>query len=458
MSGEEVSSYSAEGPFLHALFSRLNSSGIHYAVMRNYHSLPYSAGGSDLDILTTGAEYLRAKEIFLSVVAEAGGRVIGEVETWLFYEAYVIGYAGGQWWGVCVEFYKGVTYKSTVPLINYNALHGCLELHNNIKVISKDFGNTIGYVKEILAHDEFRADKPQYKESAAHLLKEYRSKFADVFEPLGPRGQLLLSSTLDAASATGDEAFRIRKFRRAVLSKAFFRDPLKFVCRRLRHEFNRFRRYLNPPGSVVAILGVDGAGKSTVINSILPALNAATHNAVVVQHLRPELLPPLARLKGKKSVQTGPVLEPHGSSPSGTIGSLLRLSYLTLNYVLGYWLWTRPKIAKRPAVVLFDRYAYDMAIDPRRFRIQLSPALIRLFARLAPKPDLIFCLHGAPEVLAARKQELPVEEVARQVQALKVFAATEPRALLIDTEQPVDVCRDQILQAIAEYCDRRRTR
>jgi thymidylate kinase len=218
------------------------------------------------------------------------------------------------------------------------------------------------------------------------------------------------------------------------------------------------KRFLFPSGTVLAVLGVDGAGKSTLIDSIKPALKDATHKAVFYEHLRPNLLPPLARLKGVKTINGGPVIDPHGSAPSGFLGSLFRITYLITDYIAGYWLKIRPLIAKRPAIVIFDRYAYDMAFDQRRFRLNLPSWLVCCFASLAPKPDLIFCLYGAPEVLAARKKELPLAEVTRQVNALKAFAANEPRAIMIDTEQSIEACRDQILQSISAYCSERASR
>ena len=125
--------------------------------------------------------------------------------------------------------------------------------------------------------------------------------------------------------------------------------------------------------------------------------------------------------------------------------------YLSLDYVLGYWLWTRPKIAKQPTVILFDRYAYDMALDPRRFRIGLSSRISQWFAALAPKPDLIIGLHGTPEVIAARKHELTVDETRRQVQALREFASLEPRAVLVTTDTSIEETRDQVLHALMSY-------
>ncbi len=206
---------------------------------------------------------------------------------------------------------------------------------------------------------------------------------------------------------------------------------------------------------MIAILGVDGAGKSAVINSIKPVFDWATHNTTFVLHLRPGLLPPLARLKGKAKAPEGPVFDPHGSAPSGFWGSLLRLIWLILDYILGYWLLIRPKIAKQPAVVIFDRYAYDMALDPRRFRIGLPGWVAALFAWLAPRPDIIICLHADPEVIAARKKELPVEETKRQLEALRAFAKTQPNAVLISTEGSIDEVRERILSALYDFFQKR---
>ncbi|MDG4554094.1 MAG: hypothetical protein P9E24_07590, partial [Candidatus Competibacter sp.] len=206
---------------------------------------------------------------------------------------------------------------------------------------------------------------------------------------------------------------------------------------------------------MIAVLGTDGVGKSTVINAIKLVLDDATHGALEIKHLRPGLLPPLARLKGKQAVQIGPVLDPHGSTPSGTLGSLFRLAYLMLDYVLGYWLVLRPKIAKSPMVILFDRYCYDMALDPRRFRISLPVGLVRGFIRLAPKPDIIICLYGNPAVIAARKKELPLEEVKRQTEALLAFAKQEPNAVLVSTEGTIEQARDDVLMALQNFCERR---
>lgn len=129
---------------------------------------------------------------------------------------------------------------------------------------------------------------------------------------------------------------------------------------------------------------------------------------------------------------------------------MFRIIYLTLDYIIGYWLKIRSRVVNSPTVFIFDRYAYDMALDPRRFRLDLPIKVIHWFTRLAPKPDLVLCLHGRPEVIAARKQELPLEETRRQLMALLAFAESEPRAVLISTDTSIKETRDQVLKVLSE--------
>lgn len=137
------------------------------------------------------------------------------------------------------------------------------------------------------------------------------------------------------------------------------------------------------------------------------------------------------------------------------LGSLARIAWLLADYALGYWLRVRPFVAKQPGIVVFDRYAYDMALDPRRFRIGLPPRMVSWLSSLAPKPDLVICLHASPATIMARKQELPESEIRRQVDALHALAARDPRAVLVSTDGRVEEVRDRVLQALHQFFMRR---
>lgn len=190
---------------------------------------------------------------------------------------------------------------------------------------------------------------------------------------------------------------------------------------------------------IIAFLGTDGSGKTTIMQMVLPDLEKRIGRKFIIHHLKPDLLPPLGRLRGVNHEAGWVCTNPHGSKPSGFLGSCFRLAYLTLDYVLGYWFKVRPKI-KSPDVAgwIFDRYAYDMLIDPRRFRLKLPHWMIKMALAVIPKPDVVVCLGGDAEKIHTRKPETPTEEVVRQVAELKRFCAGNNRAVWIDTTTSIE--------------------
>lgn len=434
----------AEHIFLFEFFCALEEEGVPYAVMRNYTSLPNSLARSDLDILIAPENETAVWGIVFSSIERANGVAIGCSSTLGFFKVFAFGYnhnADNSWWGVRIDVNIGYSFKGA-NVINLKYSSKFQATYNHIKVLETGFAAVLGVLKEVLNNGKM----PQrYRVDAARMVNEDWDRLSMALEPFGLHGLTLLRNMILTESSETDVATQSRELRRALFIRAFRISPIAFVSDRFLHEWAKVRRYVGPSGVIVAVLGVDGVGKSTVINSIRPILDDATHGALEIKHLRPGLLPPLARLKGKQSVQRGPVLDPHDSIPSSAFGSLFRLIYLTVDYVLGYWFLLRPKIAKSPTVILFDRYCYDMALDPRRFRLGINSRVIKWFLRLIPKPDVILCLHAEPGAIIARKHELPLAEIARQVNALREFAQQEPRAILVSTEGTVKEVRDRVL-------------
>ena len=214
---------------------------------------------------------------------------------------------------------------------------------------------------------------------------------------------------------------------------------------------SKIKHFLCPAGKMIVVMGTDGSGKTTLLNAISPVLKTMTHGKLVIHHLKPDLFPPLGRFRGVKHEKGRVCATPHASKRSGFWGSLVRISYLMCDYILGYWLKVRIRLSKTPITYwIFDRYAYDMLIDSRRFRIKLPQWIIKTFLFFVPAPDLILCLGGDPEKIYARKPETSLEEVQRQMSALKKFCADNNKAVWIDTTKSVDESSDAVLTAILD--------
>lgn len=233
--------------------------------------------------------------------------------------------------------------------------------------------------------------------------------------------------------------------KRALVRQVNRRDPLNSVrfwiaeCRRM------LRRYWHPTGLLVAVLGPDGVGKTTLIECLRESLAGAFRQTQLF-HLRPCIFGP----KGTN----GPVTDPHGKPPHPWWLSLLKLPYYILDYGLGYLSKVRPRLV-RSTLVLFDRYYHDLLVDPRRYRYGGPIGFARLVRVFIPKPDLFLILDAPEELLLVRKQEVSPQEMRRQREAYRRLATEIPNAVFLDTSLcPKEVALDAS-EAILEHLRRR---
>ncbi|WP_386685008.1 hypothetical protein [Loktanella sp. R86503] len=429
-----------------------------YAVMRNYDSLPQSANGSDIDIFLGEGDEASCDVALRNALAYVGGFILGDARTTGFRKIVVMGRdndKGGAWWGIRLDLSFGFRFLGSVRLVSDDDLLNVAIKHNDISVLPPNWADLMGLLKHVLNHE----DLPQrYLTGAIQLIQGNKEELESVFAPMDKSTyerflQLCLQgATLSPAVAVCE----IRTLRRLILRHGLYDNPLHYILGRIGFFGSKLNRIFHSPGIVVSVLGTDGAGKSTIIEAIRPVLEEATHTSLQVRHLRPNFLPPLSRLKlGDSSPNIGPVTDPHASRPSGRVGSIVRLLWLWADYILGYWLIVRPRISRAPVVFIFDRYADDLALDPHRFRLGVFKGLARRVPLLVPRPDVTIALYAEPEAIHARKPELPLEEVARQIEELKAWAEKRPEAVLVSTSGSIEAARDAVLSAIVTTAARR---
>ena len=432
-----------ETPFLVELFLQLENAGIRYCVLRDADGLPQNAMGHDLDILVKPKEAKPAFKLICKAAETNGGRLVACYRR----SAIVARFCGHNhlgWWGMAVDVFVDMEYGG-LPYYNADTILDNSRKRNGVRVASEKDSAVSAFLKECLYAG---CNRKGYAMRAAQCVVNTPERFKPVLQDYFGRTATSRLMNFFGEGAPETEIPRLaRTLRRGLLWQRLTGFPLRTVCGRVLSYWQRFTRVLAPPGFTIALLGTDGSGKSTIIGKIEPPLMHATHDEVICEHLRPNLLPSLAKLFGRpEAAET--TSNPHSGRPSGTFGSLARLSYYTLDYVLGFWIKVFPSLVRCPSIWIFDRYFHDLLTDPRRARLALPRWVIRLYSLVIPRPDIILCLGADAAVVQGRKAEISLNAAQKAMTLLRDFCRTEPRAVWIDTGVTIEESTDQALAAV----------
>ena len=226
----------------------------------------------------------------------------------------------------------------------------------------------------------------------------------------------------------------------ALRRRAIALRPLRFVKNKLHAFAARAYRILRPQGVSVVLLGPDGAGKSSVIEALGPKLEP-----VLPRNVCWGFAPPLLSLfrRGKRATN-----QPHGLPARSLPTSLVRLGYWFAYHMFSF-VGLRLALA-RSTLVLYDRHFVDILVDAKRYRYGGPIWTLRLLQHLIPKPDLVVLLDAPPEILQARKQEVPFEVTARQCQAYQSLVRTLPNGRIVDANQQKGRVADRVADLVLE--------
>lgn len=418
------------------LFERLNKATIKYAVMRNYDSLPSTLNGSDLDIIVSKSQISKFFEILSDVIHSSECYIFGKTEIPSFTKIYILSKefsSNKNITGFCIDINHGFNFKGIDLLDDYNDWP--LIKYNQICCFEPKFAGLIGMIKNVLNNSEI--NPKYYQLSIDYLSKLDDSKYA-LFKNnvifLKLLRFILIKNKVNKYSSTFlNIVFKFTNF---------IKSPI-ILFKYLAYTINKFKRFIKPSGLIITFSGVDGSGKSTIINHLSKILSKATHNDLSNYHLRPFFLPHLSIGSNSINSYTNDI-QPHSLPPSGMLISTIRIFYISLDYILGYWITLRKLICRSPAVIIFDRYSFDLLIDSERFRISLPKCIIRLFYYITPKPTINFIFICEPDIVLRRKKELSIKEIISQNSALIELAQSNNFSYVIDSSQDVNSIMSEI--------------
>lgn len=421
------------------LFKELERCDSHYVVLRNYHSLPLSTDGSDIDMFVPSEEIDNIKNLMIKQTKLIDCHLVSYTEDTYSPKICMLNTRSGAQIDL---FLDGLYCKGHKYILGSEILSNTI-IHNGVRVLEPRYGDLISMLKEILNNG---ICKEKYITTILKNKHTYTQSYL--------RNHLTLFSNefvMALKSAISDDKIRERASNLQKIGLQYLEKNGSKTC----YKISKLKRLFLQPGYTIAVLGTDGSGKSYIIKSLTPIINEAFHNGIYYEHMRPNYLPSLAVISGKKKLDTNDVCtNPHASKPSGFIGSIVRLSYYWIDYTFGYFRKVFIDKAIKTHVWIFDRYFYDYYLDQRRARINLPNWIIKLYGLFVPSPDLTLCLGGDPEKIYTRKPETSLEEVKRQTETLHMFCESHKNTVWIDTtvnpEESVNTAMEAIVKMMSQ--------
>lgn len=159
--------------------------------------------------------------------------------------------------------------------------------------------------------------------------------------------------------------------------------------------------------------------------------------AAKMLHLKPRII------VARRSDPDAAFDKPHDKPPRSALVSVAKIVvWLTEAWYASFFQ------EEKKTLLICDRYYHDLLVDPKRYRYGGPLWTAVLVGKLMPQPSLWILLDAPAEVLQARKQEVPLEETARQRDAYLAFVRTRRHYLIVDASQALEKVIADVEQAV----------
>ena len=199
-------------------------------------------------------------------------------------------------------------------------------------------------------------------------------------------------------------------------------------------------------GACLALAGLDGSGKTTFARNLCAeAWRSGRFAGIRYFHW----IPPLTGVPEFPWPESREVPRkmPAPRHPGAALLSALRL---VKNIVLANlaWRWQVRPAVRRGELVLLDRFLFNYWLDPDSVRYAGSARWLEWVRPLLPQPDLLITLQADADTLLARKQELSREQIAQQVERLRLLPPLARRRVDLDATQSSEQLAQEALRIL----------
>jgi len=414
-------------------FNYLNREYIQYSIINGYSDIYKKKNTeSDIDIIFKRKEFLKIENIINVFCKEENLKIVQILHHDLWAKnIFLFNPKDGKY--LNLDLYGELSRKEIV-FFQEKDIFDSLEVYENIPILSPE--------KELLNYLIKKLDKDDFSEdNFNHLYSLYIKNTLLCEEVIKEHFPLKYSKVLDGFKKNNFGS--IQKNRDEIINDFYTLN--KYDLKRIfLNTLRTVKRVIKPTGYSISFLGSDGSGKSTVINGLLE--NRLPFRRKDYFHLKP--------IVSKKTITENEIItDPHKYEQYSKFKSYVKLFYFIYQYNLG-WIKNILKLKIKSSLIIFDRYYDDLLVDHKRYRYGGLKSVAKIARLFIPKPDLYFILTADPKVIYERKQEVPFEELERQVKAYRELADGK-RYFNIDVNRTPDEIVKEITLIMMEKMNER---
>lgn len=406
-----------------------------YAVLRNYEGLPDRNESRDIDIIITKESLKKILKPLARRIDESGWKVVTYLDS-----------------DRLTTLVCGRCDETGMQLVQWDFF-----------VDTSVWGLELMTAEEFLAHKQWNGflwyvgvecqflDKYLYNRTVGAAYPEKYRMIREAAEH-EPMVEQKLLSVFGRKTVAECDAVKGRGLLMAVV-RYNMKHPARCLSSVSYFLYTFIRNYLcSNTGFSIGLTGPDGAGKTTVIETVLNELGGVFAKAHAYFHFRPTLFGNLSEVAHKAGVKTTVDRDydrPHRSEKKGVVSSFCRLMYYSIDYILGYWLKVKTQ-TRITRLVIFDRYYTDIICDSRRSSIYLPVKFLYGFGKwVIPSLDYNILLTAPTEVILARKSELDEEGICDINSKIDYLAEKKGYYKILNDGTP-EQCARKILSMIFE--------